>query len=163
MKTNLWGRTILSVYKYLERLTDAIDQLIERQALNSFYYNRGRGSENNCLSVVSRIIEMSERKKVLINLKVLTDNALKGCNPLLANILIDRYMDEDECDIIAIRHNLSKRTFFRRLAQAEEQFCNGLARQGFDEENLKQYLAKEKWIFDTYSKFENDDAENEVV
>ena len=35
MKNNIWGKTILSVYKYLDRVSQAIDKLVKQNAFNS--------------------------------------------------------------------------------------------------------------------------------
>lgn len=155
MKSNLWAKTILSVYKYLERIAGAIDKLVERQALNSYYYFSGSSIDNGVLSVSKRIIELSERKVKLINLKILTENSLKKCDKLLAQILIAKYIDEDTSENIATSLGLTLRTYFRRLNQAEEQFYNNFALQGFNSKKLSAYLANEKWIVDVYQKLVN--------
>ena len=147
MKSNLWAKTILSVYRYLERISGAIDKMVERQALNSYYYFSGSSIDNGILSVSKRIIELSERKVRLINLKVLTEKALKGCDKILGQILIEKYIEGESSDNIAESLNLSPRTYFRRLTQAEEQFLNS-------------YLAEEKWILDVYKNFSRNNVEN---
>lgn len=160
MKSNLWAKTILSVYRYLERISGAIDKMIERQALNSYYYFSGSSIDNGVLSVSKRIIELSERKVRLINLKVLTEKALKGCDKILGQILIEKYIEGESSDNIAESLNLSPRTYFRRLTQAEEQFLNNLTLQGFNSKKLNSYLAEEKWILDVYKNFSRNNVEN---
>lgn len=159
MKNNNWGKTILYIYKYLERITEGIDKLVEREALNSYYYNSTR--DNDVSIVAGKIIELTERKKRLINIKVLTEKSLKSIDSLLAKVLIGKYIDEDICEEIALRLNLPMRTFFRRLSQAEDMFSNALSRFGFNDEKLNKYLQGENWIIDVYENFLEGDRQNE--
>ncbi len=153
MKSCLWSKTILSVYKYLERIAGAIDKLIDRNAMNSFYYFTGSVQDNSVMAVANRIIELSDRKIKLINLKLLTEKSLERCDKDFAQILILKYIDCEKSEDIAKRFNLSMRTYFRRLNQAEEQFYNILAFSGFNEKKLNCYLKTEKWILEVYNKY----------
>ncbi len=156
MKTNEWAKTILYVYKYLNNVTDGIDNLIMRSALNSFYSRGERQAENSVMSVADKIIELSARKSRLVNLKVLADKALLSIEKGLAQILIERYMDNDEAELIAQRHDLNIRTYFRRLSQAEINFSQAMARLGFNDQKLLKYLNNERWIIEVYQKFKNE-------
>lgn len=154
MKNN-WTKTLLYVYKYLDRVSDGIDKLVEQNAFNSFYYGQNR-SDNNVVSVAKRIINLCERKAKLVNMKVLVDTCLLKSTTLSAQLLIERYIDEDESDIIANRHNLHIRTYFRKLIQAETSFSILMLKEGFSEEKLSNYLSGEKWILEVYEKFKNE-------
>lgn len=155
MKNNNWTKTILYVHKYLERITEGIDKLVEREAMNSYYYSSTR--ENDVTKVANKIIELTERKKKLINIKVLTEKCLGDIDNLQARILIGRYINEEPCEMLSSRLNLTERTFFRKLAQSEESFSKALSRYGFNEEKMYTYLKDEKWIFDVYENFLNEE------
>ena len=124
MKNNEWAKTILSTYKYLDRVAEAIDKLVKQEALNSFYFSGLNQSKNAVMPVADRIINLIERKKKLINIKVLADKSLMECDRGAAQILIERYMDGDTSQEIALRHNLNVRTYFRHLISAEENFSS---------------------------------------
>lgn len=159
MKSNLWGKTILTVYKYLERIAGSIDKLVERQALNSYY----SGFKNDgVLDLADKIIELSERKVKLINVKVLTEKALEKMEEVSAQLLIEKYIDGDKGEIIAERHNFPMRTYFRRQLQAEDAFCAYLALLGFSEEKLNKYLSGENWIVEVYNNFKTKEL-NEIT
>ena len=159
MKTNEWAKTLLYIYKYLDRVTDGIDKLVTQEALNSFYTRGEKIGSNGVLATADRIINLSERKTRLINIKVMTDKALKSMDKKCAQLLIERYMDNDESEEIALRHNLNIRTYFRRLYQAEIAFLQALSVQGFYDAKLKEYLIGEKWILEIYEKFKNEREE----
>ena len=155
MKNNNWSKTILYVYKYLERICDGIDKLVEKEAMNSFYYSSNK--TNDVMKTANKIIELTERKKRLINLKVLTEKSLSSIDKTLAQILVGKYVNECLCEDIAQRFSMPMRTFFRKLSLAEEGFSKALARQGYDEEKMMNYLKGENWIFDVYENFSQDE------
>lgn len=157
MKNNTWGKTVLSVYKYLDRVSEAIDKLVKENAVNSFYFTGTNQNRNGVMQVAERILNLTERKKKLINLRVLADKALVECDRGAAQILIERYMDGDSSQLIAQRHNLNIRTYFRHLISAEEKFSAIMAKYGFTDKKLNEYLAGEKWIFEVYDKFKSEE------
>lgn len=163
MKKNLWAKTILSVYNYLDRVSEAIDKLVKENACNSFYFTGTNQSKNGVMQVSDRIIALSERKVKLINLRVLADKALIECDKGCAQILIERYMDSDTAEEIAKRHNLNIRTYFRHLVSAEEQFCSIMAKNGFNSEKLEKYLGEERWIMEVYEKYLAQEEKDELV
>lgn len=153
MQKNIWAKTILTSYRFLEKVADSIDRLVETKALNSFYMSGQNFSKNNVYVITESLINLSERKKKLINIKLLTEKALQNCQKDYAQILIERYIDGDKAKEISLRHELSMRTYFRRLNSAETQFLCLLSQYGFNENYLQNYLLTEKWILDIYSKF----------
>ena len=163
MKNNIWGKTILSVYKYLDRVSSAIDKLVKENAVNSFYFTGTNQSRNGVMQVAQRILNLTERKKKLINIRVLADTALMECDRGSAQILIERYMDGCTSEEIAQRNNLNIRTYFRHLVNAEEKFCSVMAKYGFNDKKLAEYLAGEKWIMEVYEKFAEEEQEEERV
>ena len=163
MKNNEWGKTILTVYKYLDRVTEAIDKMVKQNAMNSFYFSGTNQSRNGVMDVADRIIALSQRKVRLINIKVLADKALLECDGGSSQILIERYLDGDNAQTIADRHNLNLRTYFRHLVSAEEKFCAIMARYGFGEKRLEKYLADEKWILEIYYNFKKNNEIEELA
>ena len=146
MKLNLCAKTVLLVYRYLDRIADAIDRLVERRALNSFYMSGIGCKDNNISNVAQYIIDLSQRKVKLINIKILTEMALDNCPILYSQILIEKYMDNDKaCEI-------AKRTYFRRLKEALRNFSITLEKLGFSESKLLDYISSEKWMIEVYNR-----------
>lgn len=163
MKFNLCAKTVLMVYRYLDRIADAIDRLIERRALNSFYVGSIGNNDNSILSVADYIINLSERKIKLINLKILIDMALENSPILFSQILIERFMDNEKGTDIAKRHNLSERTYFRRLNESLDMFASKLSELGFPENKLLDYISSEKWIVEVYNRLYFSKSDDSVV
>lgn len=164
MKTSQWGKTLLYTYKYLPRIADAIDKMVNRTALNSFYYYDNSQKNNGVLAVSERIIDLIERKRRLVNIKVLVDKALLACEQLDGAMLVEKYIDNDISEDIATRHNMNIRTYFRKIETAETSFNRHLIKLGFDENRLREYLAEEKWILEVLDNFQKQSKlENETV
>ncbi len=153
MKDNIvWGKTLLSVYRYLERIAGAIDKIIMQSALGSanivgqnYYYN-------NVYSITQKILDLSERKVTIINLKLLIEEALSAMDKQDALILIEKYIDGIKSKDIMQKHNISMRTVFRKLDGAVKGFVSALQKKGFSGVRLEKMLENEGWINNAYKR-----------
>ena len=152
-KNLLWTKTILSVYRYLERICGAIDKIILRSGLDSANLNQRTYYYNNVMSITQRIIDLSQRKITLINLKVLSEQCLKSIKSTDAQLLISLYVDGAKRREIAEQYGMSLRTTFRRIEAAEISFSKALRCKGYDDEKLENMLHAEAWISSVYNKY----------
>lgn len=147
----LWTETILTVYRYLERISGAIDKIIMQRALASSNIVGQNYFYNNTYSVSQRIIDLSERKITLINLKVLIEDTLCKIDPKEAKILIFKYVDKLKSREIAPKMGIALRSVFRKLESAEQSFKSELIASGYNDIKLKDMLKDEVWINQTYN------------
>ena len=154
MIKNIWAKTILKSYRYLERIADAIDKMIEQRGLYSMNMNSSNYYYNNILSVSDKLIELSERKIKLINLKILTEKGLLNCGRTYANLLIAKYINGKRNEEIMEMYNLPTRTFYRKVMKAEERFEMALEGLGYDNKNLTKLLEKEMWLMELKRRYE---------
>ena len=98
----VWSKTILTVYRYLERVSNAIDKIVRRSGLSSGNIYGQNYLRNNVLSISQKMIDLSERKVTLINLKVLTDEIFTKMKKEDACLLIERYIDGKKVKDIAL-------------------------------------------------------------
>ena len=154
MKKDLvWTKTLLSVYRYLERVCDAIDKIVMKNALGCADITGQNYFQNNIYSVSQRILDLSERKVTLINLKVLIEDILRCLNAKEAKILIERYVDDSKAQDIAQMHNISIRTVFRIINNAEKSFSARLRFQGWSDWKLRVMIKDEMWIKNVFNQF----------
>ena len=153
MTKYIWPKTILSAYRYLERICDAIDRLVESKALNSFYMGGTNFSNNNISVVADKLIELGQRKVTLINLKIVCEMALQKCKDKHSEILIEKYVDCEKAKDIAQRHDMTMRTYFRRLSSADIEFSANLNMMGYSDKKLAEDLAGEQWICEIYKRY----------
>ena len=154
MQNHVWGKTLLSVYRYLDRIADAIDNIIEKQAVQTSSMLGSDALTHNTLALANRIIDLSERKVKLINIKLLTEKALSSIDEKGAKILIMKYFDNASCEDILTALSLSRRTYFRRIGEMEAAFEASCSQFGFPMERLDSYLAGEVWILNVKASFE---------
>lgn len=115
MELKIWGKTIVSVQRYLEKVTKAIDSLIGKKAVASAFVNLKNLTEQSAYSVANSLIELSERKVNLINLNVICHKALREIDKLSAKILVLKFIDCLPSAEIALLIEVSDRTFFENL------------------------------------------------
>lgn len=137
-----WAKTVLIAYKYLGSMCAAIDKIIKNLAISS-HFAGGAYCEKSCCEVVSKkIIALTNKKIDYINLKVLTEKALENMNKKNAKLLILRTIKELNVSTIAEVMNMSERTYFRRISDAENEFCVALEKLGLNIYKLEiEYLA----------------------
>ncbi len=149
----IWTKTILSVYRYLERISGAIDKIILQSALNSRNVSTFNYFQTNTYAISNRIIDLSDRKITLINLKILIENTLKEIKKSDAELLIQKYFDNWKIKEICQYHNLSTRTSFRKIENAVKTFSCRLSLKGYNADSIAQMLKNEGWILNVYSRF----------
>jgi sRNA-binding regulator protein Hfq len=166
MELKIWGKTILTVQKYLERVTRAIDSIIYKKAISSAYVNSKNLTELNSLAVSDFILNLSERKVNLINLNTICMKALRGIDRMSAKLLILKHIDERTSAEIAGLLGISDRTYFRKLNSAYEELENWLKTNNYTSKYFENKLRDEGWIIELYLRnkefFEGTNKENTV-
>lgn len=145
-----WSKTILSVYKYLEALSNSIDDLVLKKSINSAFYNNGR--RNTCYDCANKIMQLTERKINLINIKVLVDDTLRLMPVWQRQLIAMCYIDNAKSEEISEMMHISLRTFFRKKNEALQSFAKNLLLQGFTKEKLELMFCGESWLNSLYNK-----------
>ena len=148
----IWSKTILNIYRYLERVANAIDKIVLSRATNSFYTSSSNMSFNGVWNVSQDIINLTSRKVNLINLKLITEEALSCVDEGLAKVLILNFIEKRTCYECAEILNVSLRTYFRKINKALESFGKALNRHEYDKEYFDKMLTDEMWILEVKNK-----------
>ena len=143
MEQLIWAKTILSVYKHLERATYAIDGVVTKLSLIP---------ELSVNELTTKIINLTDRKVNLINLKLIVEQLLSKCSSKHIRVLSLKYVQELSASEIAEVMNLNARTIFRLQNSALQQFTENMKSSGFNANYLFNHLKKEKWILSQFSK-----------
>ena len=143
----MWSKSILSIYRYLETLSNAIDGLVKKNSK----LTTGRGYNSTYIQA-SKIIEWTEKKRKMINLKIATREALKQLPLTDRRILILFYIDGVKSSVIAELLGCSIRTYYRKKVDAIERFGLALGRVGFDMDYLNKNYLQEKWLMSVYDR-----------
>ncbi len=136
----VWGKTLLSSYNYLERLCESIDNVVEKTAVNS-YYTGFFGGGDTVEEVSKKIIEYSNRKIGYINLKLIIERTLKSLPKDYAKLLILKFIQKIDMDRICELLKLKIRSSYRRIELAVKAFSEKLEQFGYTKEKLDlEYL-----------------------
>lgn len=154
MKKNVWAKTILSVYFYLEKITCAIDKIIESRVDASKYYSRN--SFNDIYTISNHILSLTDRKVKLINLKVLCDKALESMPEDMVRILLVAFVEKRRAEDAAKSLGISVRNYFRKMPLALKSFENALIHFGYTQKKLDEVYGDETLIVEAKNKIIND-------
>ena len=143
-----WSKSTLSVYRYLETMSNTIDKIVLDTGKNSNSCELQR--YQTTYFQTSKIIELIERKRKMINLKVACERALNKLPLLAKKILTLFYIDGVKGDFVAQLLGISLRTFFRQKLKALKDFSEALEQIGFNIEYFEKEYGKEHWILSIY-------------
>ncbi len=144
-----WSKSALSIYHYLETMSKTIDKLV---------LDTGKSSNNKELSnyqttycQTGKILKLTDRKRKLINLKIIVEDGLARISKESRRILTLFYIDGIKSNMIAQLLGISIRTFFRQKLKALEDFSQKLLDMGYDEEFFKEDYLCERWFEVVYN------------
>ena len=156
-----WTKSILSIYKYLGRLSNALDKVI---------LDTGKGSNSLALMrtqttyfQANKIIELMDRKRKTINLKVALEEGLCRLSKDDRRLLTLVFIDGVKSDLVAQLLGISLRTFFRKKVSAMDNLANKLAKMGFTEKFFEEEYSKEPWMAPVYDECINKKIEEDVM
>ena len=86
-----WSRSVLSIYKYLETMSNTIDKLVIDMGKNSNSPILQKFQSTYCQA--SKIIELIDRKRKMINLKVAVEETLNKLDKTHKRILMLVFVD----------------------------------------------------------------------
>lgn len=153
-----WSKTILSVYKYLEALSKAIDDLVIKKSIGSAFYSNGRfDSAYDC---ANKIMQLTNRKINLINLKVLVENTLSSMPLKYRRLLGLCYIDGVKSAEVSELLHISNRTFFRLKNDSINVFTQKLIGAGYTKEKLEEIFCGENWLKNLYNR-NNDNVQQD--
>lgn len=146
MELKIWCKTFLNAYRCLEKITQAIDKIVLATGLNL--------SLDASIST-SKILELTERKITLINLKLFIEKLLNSLEKEHAQIIVLKYVDQVKSEDIANQMNMSCRTFFRKVNASLKSLELALKRECKTHEILLKEYEHEAWLIDLFEKLKN--------
>ena len=147
MELKVWSKTLLNVYGCLQKLTEEIDKIVLNFALSTGYVNY----DNKTYRDTQKILELTERKITLINIKILIEKCLDKIDLKYCKLLTLKYVDKVSNETIASALNIKYRTYFRKFMQAIDSFASRLKFEGFTQDKIFNLVKKEEWILDIYN------------
>jgi|GEM_PF-6980713 len=146
----IWCRTVLTAYRVLEHMAKVLDRTLEKMALSGF--NKYNLSGFNTDSLYSKMLEVIDRKKGLINIKVLVDTVLASMPNKEYSVLYIRFVEGIGAERTAELLDMPKRTYFRCFNKALSTFAFQLKLLGYGAERFKTEYKNEPFIVAIYEK-----------
>ena len=148
MNLKIFGKTLLSVYRYLETITNAIENLVDKTTRNSMCLSQQKNLTTFDLS--TKLLDLLDRKQKMINLKVICEKCVNQLDDQDKKILYLIYFEGVKSTMINKILNISIRTVFRRKEIALTNFEFLLRKEGYDINYFKENYSSEKWLMDYY-------------
>lgn len=127
-----WSNIALVAYPLLPKIVNKLDfAIISRvnSAFQSKHLKYGKSTEQ----LIDEIVQLTEQKRKAVNLYVIVGDALKEIEPKTRSALIARVIQKKTFKAISENANISMRTVFRRVADAEAAFAFALRKKGYTE------------------------------
>ena len=144
-----WSKTALSVYRYLESMTETVNKKIINTGSSS--NKEGLQKYQTTYFQTNQMIELIERKRKFINLKVAVEETLATLSNIDRRILVLSYVDGVTNVIIAQLLNISLRTLFRKKASAIERLSDTMKKFGLNEDFFVSEYSNEPWFMGVYN------------
>lgn len=134
-------KTLLCAYNAIEDVVYDMDDVFLKAAAGSY------GSDMPCEAIAEKLLAMTERKKQLLRLRLIVDEALTSLSSVNRRYIGYKYMGEKDDEIEAVKNT---RNYFRRQVVAVVKFSESLKNLGFDEQKFKSEYLKYAFISALY-------------
>ena len=129
-------------------MTNTIDKLVMETGKTSYSYELQK--YQTTYYQTNKIIELIERKRKMINLKVVVEQVLSKLSTNSRKILMLFYIDGVKTELIAKLLNISLRTFFRQKVKAIKDFSDNLEKLGFNIDFFNREYGNQRWFLSIY-------------
>lgn len=144
-----WSKSALTIYRYLESMSNTIDKIVVNTGTTS--YSSLLQKYQSTYYQTGKMIELVERKRKMINLKIAVEDAFSALDVMDKRILGLVFVDGIKSEKVAQLLNMSLRTFFRRKILALSNFTEKMEQAGFDSEFFISEYSKERWFISVYN------------
>lgn len=141
----LFAKCVLYAYPNTEALCDQIDELVEKKAFASI------NDYSPALSQCEKIVELTEHKDMLRDLKDKVEKVLRGFSENELKLLDYKYFkklpksDFDDFDCVS-------RSYFRRQVRVAAKFAKKIGDEGVTDEYFKKYFMTTDFFSELYKR-----------
>ena len=140
MDAKIICKTMICVYKELEKRCELIDDTVIRRAVNS--------AHRNIYETVDELIDLINEKRTYCNVKVIIDEALEKMSDKSA---IEKYILGVNIKDIEKDFN-SERTMYRHLSKQKEELYQIIINK-YEIDKLIEIISDSNWLMNKYREF----------
>ncbi|MCM1394386.1 MAG: hypothetical protein NC179_05790, partial [[Eubacterium] siraeum] len=142
-------------YSLLPKIVKELDFGVKSR-VNSTFQSRHLKIGVSTEQLIGEIIELTEQKRKIVNLRYIVNLALERISPDDRQILEARIINKKTFQKISEENEIALRTVFRRLANAEAAFAGALNRAGYGEDWFEKEYGDDKFISPIHERVLND-------
>lgn len=157
MELKVWVKTFFSIFRWLERLTKAIDDYVLIRGTSCYYKNLSSITLCSTTKVVNDITGLMNKKINLINIKILIEKMLQNLSSDHARFVVAKYVDNHTFEETAQILEVSTRTALRWNLVVLEKCGKYLKSLGYTDAKLKDLIGHEKWVLAVAKKLKQED------
>ncbi len=150
-----WSNTALVAYSLLPKIVRELNFGVKTR-VNSTFKSRHLKIGVSNEQLIGEILEMTDQKRRIVNLRYIVANALDRISPEDKFILEERIINKKTFQNISDESGVALRTVFRRLANAELAFSRALSRAGYSEEWFETEYGNDKYISPIHERIMSD-------
>ena len=150
MKEQLWTQTLFESYNYINSITKTIDKRVMSLGINS--YKTSNFGKDYTLELMEAVIELIERKKKILKLKFLIEDALRNITLESAKLLLRKYVDKQTLQKLAKENNTTVGVVRRKLKKALKEAYAYFCERGYCISTLEREFLSEKWLVGIYER-----------
>lgn len=154
-KTKIWIKTLLNSYKYFPNIIKTIDKIIEMRAstisFSSDIFNSSK-SDNQ----IEYIIDMSERKKSLVNIYVMISKFFKILPDDMRELAEKKFFDKCTNEDLAIELGISIRTVYRKILKIIDEIYSFCVKNKWSVKFIELQIGNEEWLIERFNHYANE-------
>ena len=150
-----WSNTALVAYSLLPKIVKELNSGVKTR-VNSTFQSRHLKIGVSTEQLIGEILELTEEKRKVVNLRYIVDLALDCLSSDDREILEARIINKKTFQKISEDNGIALRTVFRRLANAESAFERALNRAGYSEEWFEKEYGDDRFIAPIHERILND-------
>ena len=131
----LYAKVALYAYPNVDAVMEQIDELVEKKALSSMH------DFSPCEAQCEKILNLTEQKKILIELKVCVDKILTKFSVEDLDLLDYKYFKKKPKEYFEFV-DTSSRQYFRKQISLVNKFSTALEKQGYDDKKFQKECFK---------------------
>lgn len=148
----LWIKTLLSSMKIFPEIIKTIDKIIEMQASTVTFMSDIYSSSSSTFEQAEEIIDLSERKKSILNVYLMMQTLMKNTDLEKQEYLVKKFYSKYTNEELADEYNLSIRSVYRKTEKIIEELCKKCMEKNWSLKFIESQVKDETWLNDKFKR-----------
>lgn len=159
-KLKFWIKTLISEQSTLPEIIKTVDKIIEIQASSVSFSTDIFNKNGSTINQVEKVIDLSERKKSLINIYIMIQKMLKNLSADDYDFIERKFIYNWSNDELSDYYSVSIRTVYRRIDKLIKLIYEECLKNKWTLTFIESQTKEEGWLKEKYFKCVNDYFKN---